>query len=129
MGTKAEKKVILLKQVGQNINLVFEGQKLSRRMTDKEEREALKALVDGYNTKNSKAKEKEILNIINKGKEDTKKDKENKAVIASKSKETKAKVQKVKEKPATAKQVQEAKEEKAKEPVPQTRSRGRRGEY
>lgn len=62
------KEEIGLKQVGQNVMLNIKGEGFSRRIVDKEEREELKTLVAGYNKRNSKAKEKSILAIIQKGK-------------------------------------------------------------
>ncbi|MAT89638.1 MAG: hypothetical protein CMC35_03005 [Flavobacteriaceae bacterium] len=107
--SKSAKKEIGLKQYGQNLILVIDGESYSKRFPDKNEREALKDLVKAYNTRNSVKKEKEIIEQIQ----------ANKTTETSRKQAAEATVEKVKEKakkaPKTKKLTKEEELAKAKE--------------
>ena len=110
---------IKLKQTGQNITIVIDGETTTRKIADKEEREAIKATVVAYNEKPLKKHEKTILAFV---KEKGAKEEAKKVVIKdAKTSKSKKAVAAAKEKPISQKKQQEAKEvvekEKAK-PAP-----------
>ena len=110
---------ISLKQTGQNITIVVDGVVTTRKIADKEAREAIKATVAAYNENPLKKHEKTILSFVKEkgAKEEAKK------VVIKESKTTRSKkaVAEAKEKPVRQKKQKEAKEviekEKAK-PAP-----------
>jgi len=71
----ATKKEISYKAIGQNVIIVLDEQKYSKKIVEKTEREEIKQLVISYNSKNSKTLENKILLIFIKKQEELKKKK------------------------------------------------------
>lgn len=64
-GSSQAPKQFALKQIGQNLIIVTpEGEQLSKRFPDKEERESVKDLVKLYNERNAIKRHKEIVKIF-----------------------------------------------------------------
>jgi hypothetical protein len=79
------KKEIAYRSIGQNVILVIDGKKVTKRMKLKKDREALKTKVEAYNKRNSIKKETEIISIMQEGKT-TEKQRTEKAKTESKGK-------------------------------------------
>lgn len=91
MGTKSSKtkvkKEIQGKSVGRNVILIIDGKKFSKAFKEKEDRQYILKLVETYNKRNSIKKEKEIIELMQKGKT-TEKERKKVAEGANKSKIT-----------------------------------------
>ena len=126
--SKKESTKISLKQVGQNVIVMFGEEKTSRKLEDKAERENLKSLVMSYEKKPTLKAEKEIRKIMEAKKLEEKTKAE--VITKSSSKVVKEKVSKAKTKPVSnteKKKAEEAKKEEVKvAPAPRVT---RRGEY
>ena len=65
---KAVKKEIIGKSIGQNVILIIEGKKFSKRFIAKKDRESILKEVELYNKRNSLKREKEIIELMLSGK-------------------------------------------------------------
>lgn len=66
--TSTSKKTIDGKAVGRNVILLIDGQKVSKAFKEKTDRDNILEMVTKYNTRNSLKLEKEIIEIMQKGK-------------------------------------------------------------
>ena len=121
-------KNINLKQIGQNIIITIDNETITRKIADKEAREAIKEAVISYNKKATKKGEKEITAFLN-AKEETKRVKEVAVVKAKKI--DKKKIAAVKNKTVSTSTKVLAKEEakKAEKKVATVSPYKRSGEY